>query len=87
MWKLNSGINVACIAVFTMPTCTVSSALIPLGMPGVISMSMVKLLMILRNQVLHHQFDKAVFTMETITMAMDNVPEVVRKVCCLLHCC
>ena len=39
-----------------------------------------KMVDMLRDHVLHHSFTKATATMETVTMAMDQVPEILRVV-------
>lgn len=47
---------------------------------SLVSKHMSSLLVILNKQLLRHQFLDASHTMEAITMAMDQVPDVVRKV-------
>ena len=50
------------------------------GRASLISQHVARTLEILRNQLLHHQFQQAAATMETVAMVMDHVPEIVRKV-------
>ena len=50
------------------------------GRASLVSQHVARTLEILRNQLLHHQFQQAAATMETVAMVMDHVPEIVRKV-------
>lgn len=52
---------------------------IPAG-TNIICHHMAVLLSMLKDQFLHHSFDEATATLETITMAMDRVPELMRTV-------
>ena len=47
---------------------------------SILAQNIANVLSILRNQMLKHQFHEAAFTMESISMAMDHVPDVARKV-------